>query len=51
VKAAEQLHYASLVQVGDRLKARQLSPVELAQATLARIERLNARLGAYYTAA
>lgn len=49
MKAAEQLHYASLLQVGDRLRAREVSPVELAQATLARIERLNPRLGAYYT--
>ncbi|MEA2655661.1 MAG: aspartyl-tRNA(Asn)/glutamyl-tRNA(Gln) amidotransferase subunit, partial [Chloroflexota bacterium] len=43
-----QLHYASLLEVGEQLRARELSPVELAQATLARIERLNPSLGAYY---
>ena len=43
------LHYASLLDVSGRLHARELSPVELTQSTLARIERLNSRLGAYYT--
>ena len=47
--AADLLHYASLLDVSGRLHARELSPVELTQSTLARIERLNSRLGAYYT--
>lgn len=45
---ANQLHYTSLLEVSDQLHARVLSPVELIQATLARIERLNPSLGAYY---
>ena len=46
---AHQLHYASLLEVSDQLRAREVSPVELTQATLARIERLNPQLGAYYS--
>jgi aspartyl-tRNA(Asn)/glutamyl-tRNA(Gln) amidotransferase subunit A len=46
---ANQLHYASLLAVSDQLRARELSPVELTRATLARIEHLNPKLGAYYT--
>jgi aspartyl-tRNA(Asn)/glutamyl-tRNA(Gln) amidotransferase subunit A len=49
VTTANQLHYASLLEVSDQLRAREVSPVELTRATLARIERLNPRLGAYYT--
>jgi aspartyl-tRNA(Asn)/glutamyl-tRNA(Gln) amidotransferase subunit A len=46
--APNKLHYASLLEVSEQLRARELSPVELTQATLARIERLNPSLGAYY---
>lgn len=46
---ASRLHYASLLEVGDQIRARELSPVELTKATLMRIERLNPALGAYYT--
>ena len=46
---ANQLHYASLLEVSDQLHARELSPVELARATLSRVDRLNPHLGAYYT--
>ena len=46
---ANTLHYASLLEVSEQLRDRDLSPVELTQATLARIERLNPSLGAYYT--
>ena len=48
MKAVEGLHYSSLLQVGEELRAGRLSPVELTRATLARIERLNPTLGAYY---
>ncbi|HET7466454.1 MAG TPA: amidase [Candidatus Dormibacteraeota bacterium] len=43
------LHYRSLLEVSQDMQARRLSPVELTRATLERIERLNPRLGAYYT--
>ena len=46
---ANKLHYASLLEVSEQVRTRELSPVELTHATLARIERLNPRLGAYYT--
>ena len=45
---ANHLHYASLLEVSGRLRTRELSSVELTEATLARIERLNPSLGAYY---
>src|SRR5438094_5487611 len=48
MKAVEGLHYSSLLQVGEELRARRLSPVELTRATLRRIEQLNPILGAYY---
>jgi aspartyl-tRNA(Asn)/glutamyl-tRNA(Gln) amidotransferase subunit A len=48
LKAVEGLHYSSLLQVGEELRARRLSPVELTRATLDRIEKLNPTLGAYY---
>jgi aspartyl-tRNA(Asn)/glutamyl-tRNA(Gln) amidotransferase subunit A len=48
MKAVEGLHYASLLDVGEELRSRRLSPVELTRATLDRIERLNPSLGAYY---
>lgn len=43
------LHYRSLVEVGDLIRKRELSPVDLARGMLERIEELNPRLGAYYT--
>lgn len=43
------LHYASLHEVSELMRKRELSPVELTRATLERIERLNPSLGAYYT--
>jgi aspartyl-tRNA(Asn)/glutamyl-tRNA(Gln) amidotransferase subunit A len=49
VRAAHDLHYASLLEVGGRLHAQELSSVELTTATLERIERLNPALGAYFT--
>ena len=49
LKAADELHYATLLEVSARLRAHVLSPIELVRATLDRIERLNPRLGAYYT--
>lgn len=48
MKAVEGLHYWSLLVLGEELRSRRLSPVELTQATLGRIERLNPALGAYY---
>ena len=48
MKAVEGLHYSSLLQVAEELRARRLSPVELTRATLGRIEKLNPTLGAYY---
>jgi aspartyl-tRNA(Asn)/glutamyl-tRNA(Gln) amidotransferase subunit A len=48
VKSVEGLHYSSLLALADELRSRRLSPVELTQATLSRIERLNPALGAYY---
>ncbi len=48
MKALEDLHYSSLLEVSEELRTRRLSPVELTRATLSRIERLNPTLGAYY---
>jgi len=48
LKAVEGLHYLSLLEVGEELRACRLSPVELTRATLDRIEKLNPTLGAYY---
>jgi len=48
LKALEDLHYSSLLEVSEELRTRRLSPVELTRATLSRIERLNPTLGAYY---
>ena len=45
----EDLHYLSLDEVARRLKARKLSSVEVTQAILGRIERLDPRLKAYAT--
>ncbi|HEV2217660.1 MAG TPA: amidase [Candidatus Dormibacteraeota bacterium] len=43
------LHYRSLLEVSGLMRAKELSPVELAREMLERIERLNPSLGAYYT--
>lgn len=43
------LHYASLLDVAAQLRARTLSPVDLTEALLARIERVDPALGAYAT--
>src|SRR4051812_10922097 len=48
MKAVEGLHYSSLLQVSEEIRGRRVSPVELTQATLDRIEKLNPALGAYY---
>ncbi|MBI3199156.1 MAG: amidase [Rhodospirillales bacterium] len=45
----EDLHYLSLDEVARRLKARKLSSVEVTQAILGRIEKLDPRLKAYAT--
>ena len=43
------LHYQTIAEVGARLQARELSPVELTQAILARIESLDGDLKSYAT--
>ncbi len=43
------LHYRSLLEVSELVRTREVSPVELTRATLARIDELNPKLGAYYT--
>jgi Asp-tRNA(Asn)/Glu-tRNA(Gln) amidotransferase A subunit family amidase len=48
---ATDLCYTPAVELGRLIRARQLSPVELTEAVLARIERLNPRLSAYLTVA
>ena len=42
--SSRQVHYVELVEIGRRLHAREISPVELAEAMLRRIERLDRRL-------
>jgi aspartyl-tRNA(Asn)/glutamyl-tRNA(Gln) amidotransferase subunit A len=49
VKLAHEVHYASLLEVSRAIRERQLSPVELTLSLLERIDRVNAKLGAYYT--
>jgi aspartyl-tRNA(Asn)/glutamyl-tRNA(Gln) amidotransferase subunit A len=46
---AEELCFLTIAELSPLIKKRQVSPVELAQATLERIERLNERLNAYIT--
>ncbi len=46
---AEELAYAPIAELAPRLAARELSPVELTEAVLRRIERLEPRLNAYIT--
>jgi aspartyl-tRNA(Asn)/glutamyl-tRNA(Gln) amidotransferase subunit A len=43
------LCYLTLHELSDRIRAKQVSPVEATQATLERIERLNPKLNAYIT--
>ncbi len=43
------LHYQTISEVGDRLRSRELSPVELTQAILERIEALDGDLKSYAT--
>jgi aspartyl-tRNA(Asn)/glutamyl-tRNA(Gln) amidotransferase subunit A len=45
----EDLRYASLVELGGRLRRRELSPVELAEDTLERAAALNSRLNCFIT--
>lgn len=47
--ADEGLTFLGLAEQARRLRAREISPVELTEAYLARVERLNGRLGAYIT--
>src|SRR5688572_16189136 len=43
------LHYRTLVELADEIRARKLSPVDLTRTMLARIEAVGPRLHAYYT--
>ncbi|MCH8062296.1 MAG: Asp-tRNA(Asn)/Glu-tRNA(Gln) amidotransferase GatCAB subunit A [Chloroflexi bacterium] len=43
------LHYLSIADLGSRIKSKEISPVEVTQAYLDRIEAQNERLGAYIT--
>ena len=43
------LHYQSISEVSDRIRNRELSPVELTQAYLNRIDELDGTLGAFIT--
>lgn len=43
----EELHYASIAEIARLLRRKKLSPVELVQATLARVEQINPRLNAF----
>jgi aspartyl-tRNA(Asn)/glutamyl-tRNA(Gln) amidotransferase subunit A len=45
----QDLHYLSLAEAARAIAARDLSPVELAQATLERVERVDPSVGAYLT--
>ena len=47
--SATELCYTSAVDLGALIRARRLSPVELCEAVLARVERLNPRLSAFLT--
>jgi len=46
---AEALHYMSVMEVARRIEKKEISPVELTRAMLARIERLDGRLKSYTT--
>ncbi len=43
------LHYLSIADLGSQIKSKEISPVEVTQAYLDRIEAQNERLGAYIT--
>jgi amidase len=43
------LHYATLTEIADAIARREVSPVELTQALLERIGRLEPRIGSYAT--
>jgi aspartyl-tRNA(Asn)/glutamyl-tRNA(Gln) amidotransferase subunit A len=47
--ATDDLHYATIRELGDRFRRRTLSPVELTEAHLARIEKLDPTLKAFVT--
>ena len=47
--ATDELHYLDLLEVGRRIQARELSPVEVTRAQLARIEALDPALKSYAT--
>jgi Asp-tRNA(Asn)/Glu-tRNA(Gln) amidotransferase A subunit family amidase len=49
VTAHEHLGFLGLGEQTRRIRAREISPVELTEAYLARIERINPRLNAYIT--
>ena len=46
---ATNLHYLTLHELSERIRAKEVSPVEATEATLERIERLNPKLNAYIT--
>ena len=46
---AEDLHYMSVTEVARRIEKKEISPVELTRAMLARIERIDGRLKSYAT--
>ncbi len=46
---AEDLHYMSVAEVASRIEKKEISPVELTRAMLARIERIDGRLKSYAT--
>src|SRR5262245_34201203 len=49
IMASDELHYATIHDLGERFRRRTLSPVELTELLLARIEKLDPRLHAFVT--
>jgi aspartyl-tRNA(Asn)/glutamyl-tRNA(Gln) amidotransferase subunit A len=47
--AAQELAYTPIAELAKRLQRKEISPLELTESTLSRIEVLNPRLNAYYT--
>ena len=47
--AGDELHYATIRDLGERFRRRTLSPVELTELLLARIEKLDPTLHAFVT--
>jgi len=47
--AVQELVYASIAEVSEKVKRREVSPVELTDLMLARIEQLDPKLHSYYT--